>query len=370
LEAMKNQNAMVAKLRTLQSLAVSSDQLDQHPFLVNTRNWTLDLSDGTVVARPHSQEDYLTKTLEVEYDPEATCPQWMEFLTDIFGGDEAIMQAVQRMVGYTLTGDTSEQCLFFAYGTGKNGKSVFFNALEALFGEYYGRAPSEMIMMNKYSQIPSDVAQLKGQRMVVTSEIGENRRLDEERIKDLTGGDTVTARKMHQDWFKFRCTHKLWIFGNHKPVLTGVDLGIRRRFRIIPFEVTIPEEKRRPMRDLLDAFRAELPGILNWALEGYVRYREAGLLDTEKMTSALSAYFSDMDIVGQFLKECCEEIPSQVTLVKKIWEPYKGWCDDIGERAQAGRRFNQSLRERGYDVRPGTGNKLYVYGLTLKMPES
>ncbi len=370
LEAMKNQNAMVAKLRTLQELVVSADQLDQQPFLVPTLNWTLDLSSGDVVARPHAQEDYLTRTFDVEYDPSATCPHWMEFLGDIFAGEDAIMQAVQRMVGYTLTGDTSEQCLFFAYGTGKNGKSVFFNALEMLFGEYYGRAPSEMIMMQKYSAIPSDVAQLKGQRMVVASEIGENRRLDEERIKDLTGGDTITARHMHQDWFKFRCTHKLWIFGNHKPVLTGVDLGIRRRFKIIPFEVTIAEEKRRPMRDLMDTFRGELPGILNWALEGYVRYREAGLLETEKMTTALSSYFSDMDIVGQFLKECCEEIPSQVTLVKKIWEPYKGWCDDIGERAQAGRRFNQSLRERGYDVRPGTGNKLYVYGLTLKMPES
>lgn len=366
LESMKAQNAMVAKLRTLQELAVSSDQLDQQPFLLNTLNWTLDLSSGEVVARPHAQEDYLTKTLDVEYNPAAKCPKWDAFLDDIFGGDPEIKQAVQRMVGYTLTGDTSEQCLFFAYGTGKNGKSVFFNTLEMLFGEYYGRAPSEMIMQAKYSQIPSDVAQLKGQRMVVTSEIGENRRLDEERIKDLTGGDTITARKMHQDWFKFRCTHKLWIFGNHKPVLTGVDLGIRRRFRIIPFEVTIPEQKRRPMRDLMDDFRGELSGILNWALEGYVRYREAGLMDTEKMTAALTDYFNSMDIVGMFIEECCDRVPSISTRVKVIWEHYKGWCDGMGERAQAGRRFNMSLRERGFDVRTGAENKTYVYGLTLK----
>ncbi len=367
LESMSKQKALVAKAETLQHLVVASEDLDDHPYLFNAKNMTLDLSDGALKARAHCQEDYLTRTAEVEYDPEARCPRWERFLEEIFDGDHDVIQFVQRAVGYSLTGDISEQCLFFAYGTGKNGKSVFFNTIEILFVDYFYKAPAEMILQQKYSQIPSDVAQLKGKRFVVSSELEENRRLAESRVKNLTGGDTIEARPMYKEWFTFKPTHKLWIYGNHKPVITGTDEGIWRRIRVIPFTVTIAEERRLPMRELLDSFRAELSGILNWALEGYLRYREVGFNSPSRMSRTTDEYRTEMDIIGQFLEECCDSLPSLDIKAKSLWQAYHGWCEEQGEHTMTSRRFNSQLRERGYEVNIGSGNKTYIHGLALKM---
>ena len=365
LEGMKRQNAMVSKSETMQRIAVSAEDLDSNPWLLNVANGTLDLAAGDVTFREHRQEDYLTRAIEAEYDPEARCPEWEKFLGEIFEHDAELIQFVQRAVGYSLTGDISEQCLFFAYGTGANGKSVFFNTLEMLFGEYFYRAPSEMILQQKNTQIPADVANLKGKRFVVSSELEENRRLAEARVKSLTGSDTIEARKLYGDWFSFQPTHKLWMFGNHKPVISGGDEGIWRRVRVIPFTVYIPEDARTPMRDMLDTFRGEMPGILNWALEGYQRYREAGFPLPKAMIDAGNQYRDEMDQVGQFIKECCVVNRNIESNGKEIWQAYHGWCDDQGEHSMGGRRFYAKLRERGLEVRAGTGNRTEIIGLGL-----
>lgn len=366
LEGMSAQRNLIKKAETIQSVNVGSDELDSHAWLINCGNVTLDLTGGEVKARQHRQEDYLTRALEADYDPEAKCPQWEQFLGEIFDGDEEILQFIQRAVGYSLTGDISEQCLFFAYGTGKNGKSVFFNALENLLGDYFYKAPADMILQQKNNQIPSDVAQMKGKRFVITSELDDNRRLAEARVKNLTGGDTIEARPMYKDWFTFRPTHKLWMFGNHKPGISGTDEGIWRRVKIIPFTVTIAEEKRRPMREMLDVFKSEASGILNWALDGYVRYCEAGFNEPQRMKAAATEYRTENDIVGQFIEENCEVIRELSVTAKGLWNAYHGWCDDLGEHAIPARRLNAKLRERGFEVRAGTGNKTMVYGLALK----
>jgi putative DNA primase/helicase len=303
----------------------------------------------------------------VRYDPKATCPRWKTFLDEIFSGDQEMMQFLQRAVGYSLTGQIGEQCLFFAYGTGANGKSVVFNTLERLLGEYAYRAPAEMILQQKQTQIPADVAQLKGKRFVITSELEDNRRLAEARVKSLTGGDTIEARELYGKWFSFKPTHKLWMFGNHKPVITGADEGIWRRVRVIPFTVTIPEEKRRPLDEFVDYLCEEGSGILNWALEGYIRYREAGLNAPDRMREATKQYRTEMDVVGQFIDEYCERLSGLSITAKSLWQVYHGWCDDMGERSFSGRRFCQVLRERGLEVRNGTDNKVFVYGLALKL---
>jgi len=365
LEGMKRQNSLVAKTKTMQGIAVSADMLDADPWLFNVANGTLDLTGGEVVFREHRQEDYLTRAAPVSYDAAAKCPCWEKFLGEIFAGDAEIIQFMQRAVGYSLTGDISEQCLFFAYGTGANGKSVFFNAIELLLGEFFYRAPAEMILQHKNVPIPADVANLKGKRFVITSELEENRRLAEARVKSLTGGDPIEARKLYGDWFVFQPTHKLWMYGNHKPIIVGSDEGIWRRVKVIPFTVTIPEENRRPMREMLDEFREELSGILNWALEGYRRYREAGFTVPAAMKTAGSEYRSEMDILGQFILECAVINRNIESNGKQVWQAYRGWCDERGEHALAGTRFYQKLRERGFEVKPGHSNKTLIFGLGL-----
>lgn len=182
-----------------QRIVIEASCLDADLYLFNIMNFTLDLSSGEVVPREHRQADYITKCTPVEYNPLARCPRWEQFLHDIFAGNEEVLIFVKRAVGYTLTGDTSEQCLFLCYGTGKNGKTVFFETLKLLFGEYFIKAPVEMIMLQRENSIPADIARLKGRRLAISSAVEEKRRLNESRVKDLTGGDTIIARKLYEN---------------------------------------------------------------------------------------------------------------------------------------------------------------------------
>jgi len=364
MEEMRRQRQMVAKAETLQDIVILADDLDRDNYLLNVRNCTIDLTSGEPVQREHRQADYITKLADVEYDPGADCPRWEAFLLDIFDNDLDLVQFIQRAVGYSLTGDTSEQCFFFAYGTGQNGKSVFFNTLGLLLGDYWGKAPTDMIMQQQFSQVPTDIADLKGKRLVVCSELADNRRMDEQRIKDLTGADNfLKARRMRENYFDFKPTHKLWMYGNHKPNIYGTDIGIWRRVRVIPFIVTIPDERKRPMVDMIAEFTAEMSGILNWALEGYMSYREKGLNETLAVTLATDEYRVEMDIVGRFINECCFISNSASVLATKFWQVYNGWCRNNGEHAMSSRRFNSKLRELGFDVSSGTANKTFVKGI-------
>ena len=372
LENMHKQRQLVAKAETLQSLSIAESDLDRKNYLFVCDNTTLDLSmeTGAVVARDHSQLDYLTRGSSVVYNPEALCPHWTTFLDEIFAGDDVIIECVARMVGYTLTGDFSEERLFFAYGTGANGKSVFFNVMQMLFGDYYDVAPPEMIQQDKFSTHPTDVADLKGKRFVVASELEENKRLMEGKVKMLTGADQkLKARRMREDWFEFPPTHKLWMFGNHKPKIYGNDYGIWRRIILIPFGVTITAEKRKPMRVMLELFRGELSGILNWALGGYADYCDRGFAPPKSMNELVEEYRFDEDIVAQFISENCVLEPTIHTLAVDIYKVYSTWCEESGERALTARRFNNNMRERGFTVRPGGQNKTNIYGVGLRYNE-
>lgn len=366
LESMSRQKALVAKAQTVQEIAISPDEFDRHDYLITCRNVTLDLSSGELEVQDHSPGKFMTKMIDIEYNPEAECPQWQAFLVDIFATHPELISFIQRAVGYSLVGDTSEQCLFFAYGIGKNGKSVFFETLKMLFGEYYAKAPVEMLMQTNLPQHTTDITDLQGKRFVITSEIEENRRINESRVKDLTGGDDITARRMRENNITFRQTHKLWMFGNHRPLIVGTDIGIKRRIKMIPFEVIISEDKRKPMRQLLEGFRAELSGILNWALQGFMNYHDYGLQDPDIVLATAEEYFSEMDILGQFIEECCIVNEGVYILGQKFWGHYKGWCEGRGEHVITARRLFTKLRERGFAVEPGHGNKTVIRGIDMR----
>jgi putative DNA primase/helicase len=322
---------------------VMPDELDASPDLLNTESGTIDLRTGEL--REHRREDLITKIAPTTYRPDAAAPTWEAFLERVLPGED-LRAFVQRAVGYSATGDTSEQCMFINHGGGANGKSTFQEAIAAALGDYAMRAPTEMLLAKRSDGVPNDVARLKGARFVSASETEEGRRLAESRIKDLTGQDTITARFMKAEWFDFAPTHKLWLSTNHKPEIRGTDAAIWRRIRLVPWAVTIPpaeQDKKLPI-----ALRHELAGILAWVVRGCLQWRREGLQAPDEVRKATGEYRAEMDVLAGFLVECCEQATGHWEYAKDLYECYKRWCDENGERPEPQRKFGGRLGERGF----------------------
>lgn len=334
------------------NIVCTYDEIDCDPYAVNFRNAIYHLEYGKY---DHDPKYGITKLInidfneDIDFDAERDCPKWLAFLRTVMDNNESLVDFLQRALGYSLSGLTTEQCLFFCYGSGKNGKSVFFDALKELFGEYYQKAPTEMLMAKYNDGIPNDVARLRGVRFVVAAELPENKRFDESRIKDLTGGDRITARYLHSEYFEFDPTHTIWLYGNHKPTIIGTDDGIWRRIHLIPFTVTISEEKRRPMNEIMDEFRIEQPSILRWMIEGYMSWREDGGLKAPKIvTEATQEYKEEMNTVGNFIAEKLDKQPGSTASFKDVYECYAKWCGETNEYTMKKRTFNNKMREMGF----------------------
>ena len=322
---------------------VMPDELDASPDLLNTESGTIDLRTGEL--REHRREDLITKIAPTKYRPDAAAPTWEAFLERVLPGED-LRAFVQRAVGYSTTGDTSEQCMFINHGGGANGKSTFQEAIAAALGDYAMRTPTEMLLARRFDGVPNDVARLKGARFVSASETEEGRRLAESRIKDLTGQDTITARFMKAEWFDFAPTHKLWLSTNHKPEIRGTDAAIWRRIRLVPWTVSIPpadQDKKLP-----EKLRSELPGILTWVVRGCLQWRREGLQAPDEVRKATGAYRVEMDVLAGFLADCCEFGTDHWEYAKDLYESYKRWCDENGERPEPQRKFGGRLGERGF----------------------
>jgi putative DNA primase/helicase len=322
---------------------VMPDELDASPDLLNTESGTIDLRTGEL--REHRREDLITKIAPTTYRPDAAAPTWEAFLERVLPGED-LRAFVQRAVGYSATGDTSEQCMFINHGGGANGKSTFQEAIAAALGDYAMRAPTEMLLAKRSDGVPNDVARLKGARFVSASETEEGRRLAESRIKDLTGQDTITARFMKAEWFDFAPTHKLWLSTNHKPEIRGTDAAIWRRIRLVPWAVTIPPAEQD--KKLRIALRHELAGILAWVVRGCLQWRREGLQAPDEVRKATGEYRAEMDVLAGFLVECCELDTGHWEYAKDLYECYKRWCDENGERPEPQRKFGGRLGERGF----------------------
>src|SRR3989304_390085 len=254
-------------------ITASPELFESDPFLFNCTKGTLDLRSGTL--RPHRKEDFITKLSPAEYDYSAKCPQWTAFLNKIMNGDKALIKFLQRMVGYMLSGDTSEQCLFIFFGTGANGKSTLINILKRIVGEYAMQSPAETFLAKKTGGIPNDIARLVGARLGTVGHTDLQKRLAEGLIKSITGNDTVAVRFLYKEYFECRLILKLIIVTNHKPRVIGQDLAIWRRIRLIPFNVSIPLPEQD--KHLEAKLASELPGILKWAVDGCLEWQREGL---------------------------------------------------------------------------------------------
>jgi putative DNA primase/helicase len=328
--------------RSDRRLAATIDQWDADPWLLNTPDGSIDLRTGQ--ARAHRIEDYQTKITTT--GRRGDCPRFLAFLDRIAGSDSELVAYLRRVFGYALTGLTREHALFFGYGTGANGKSVLLSTVAGIFGEYHKTAPIETFTASNGDRHPTDLASLRGARLVTASETEEGRRWAESRIKQLTGGDAVAARFMRQDFFEYRPQFKLVIAGNHKPSLRSVDEAIRRRFHLIPFAVTIPPEERDA--DLAEKLKAEWPGILAWLIEGCLEWQTEGLQPPKAVREATEAYLSAEDSLAAWLDDKCERDPGAWDSSSSLFASWSAWANAAGENPGSNKRFAQNLETRGF----------------------
>ena len=336
--------AAVEKLaRSDRKYAATTDQWDQDPMLLNTPNGIVDLKSSR---RSETSPDlHLTKITGVEVD-DSDCPRWLGFLDDITESDEQLIAFLQRVTGYCLTGDTREHALFFLHGSGANGKSTFLSVLTQIFGDYAIDAPMETFTVSNSDRHPTELAMLRGARLVTAVETEEGRRWAESRIKQMTGGDRITARFMRQDFFTFRPQFKLLIAGNHRPRLHAVDEAMRRRFHLIPFEASFRGDKC--IKDMEALLLEEGAAILSWAISGCLKWQSDGLNPPERVRSATEHYFANQDVMGEWFAECCETGPDYwetPTRLFNAWRAFaKGAEISVGTRAS----FNDRMESAGY----------------------
>ncbi|MCL0058735.1 phage/plasmid primase, P4 family, partial [Dehalococcoidia bacterium] len=328
---------------------------------------TLDLRTGQLL--PHSKDDLITIIVPVSYDPHAQYPRWLKFLDEITGGDTELQGYLQRAVGYSLTGETKSQVLFFLYGLGNNGKSTFTTTIRKLVGAYGERISTDLFMVkDKNASGPKEsLANLQGKRFVIASELEDGKRLAVSLIKDMTGGETIKADRKYEHEVEYLPTHKIWLVGNHKPVITDTTLSIWRRMKLIPFTVTIPDNEIDP--DLPSKLEAELSGILTWAVKGCLDWRHYGLREPEIVARATANYRRDQDILGDFIEDCCTLERSASITKLALRTTYEKWCKDNNIDAVSQRTFRARLIEKGVIDSKSQNVRLWK-GITLKNLES
>ena len=337
--------------------------LDRNRSVIGAKNGIIDLKTGELLQ--HDREAYITKQTTEPYNPNAPEPKlWLTFLSDIFGGDPYMLDYIQKCVGYSLTGSTSEQCAFFLFGTGRNGKSTFLEIVRGILGDYATNIQPQTIMVNpKSGNAPtSDIARLKGARLVTSVEPNEGMRLDEGLLKQLTGDDVVTARKMFSEEFEFKPEFKLWMATNHKPLIRGTDTGIWRRIHLIPFEVQIPIE--RVDKKLKYKLVKESEGILKWAVQGCLKWSNEGLSMPAKVLDAVREYQHEMDVISAFLDACCV-LGEGETKASRLYAVYAKWAEEHNEYLMSSTKFGTEMAKRDRIGRKKMRDGWYYTGLIL-----
>ena len=361
-ESFRRIQALVGLLKMSKDIKVSDEELDTDNYLFNVNGITLNLKNGK--GFPPEPTNLITKRSKFIYDKDAKCPTWDMFLLQIFNKDTDLIRFVQKAMGYSLSGDVREQCLFILWGTGANGKSTFLNVLQELFGDYACTTGTETFM-KKTSEQSNDLARLKGIRLVTTTEVEQGKALSESLIKQITGGDEITARFLYGEYFSFKPTFKIFMATNHKPKIRGADNGIWRRIKMIPFTVTIPAEQRD--KTLTEKLIVENSGILNWLIQGYALWRKEGLNEPEAIRDANEEYRMDMDAVGTFVNDCFDldasmrwRLPNQM-----LYQTYSKWCNANNERVMSQKWLTMRMSEKGFKRMVSNTGRIWL-GLARK----
>ncbi|MFE9427063.1 phage/plasmid primase, P4 family [Kitasatospora sp. NPDC006697] len=340
-------NAMLQQARSAPGMVLNAAKLDADPYALCTPAGIVDLRTGLIRA-PDPNKDFHSRSTTAAPREMAT-PRWNRFLTDTFGeGPEGaeMVGFLHLLLGYSVTGDVGGQVMPFLFGYGKNGKSVLLDVLMKLLGDYADAAPPGFLMARPYEGHPTDLAELHGRRVIVCSEVRPGDRFDEARVKLLTGGDRIKARRMRQDFFSFQPTHKLWLLGNHRPEVGTGGFAFWRRMRLIPFERVVPDDRK--IDNLADVLVTEEgPGILSWLITGARRYLagDKDLTGPERVRIATTSYAETEDHTGRFIHEACTVAPEQRAEQAQLYAAYKAWCQTEGAAPLSSRAFATRIRE-------------------------
>ena len=338
-------------------LHIVPGEMDRDGMKLNTPDGVVDLKTGGII--PNDPGLYMTRMTGVEFSTHASCPRWRQFIREIFDGDDDLINFVHKAVGYSMVGSTEEQMVFFCYGEGQNGKSVFLDVLSEIMGTYAANIQPETIMVKRASGgtgANSDIARLKGARFVTTSEPDEGARLSEGIVKQLSGGDKITARKLYGSEFEFSPELKLWMATNHKPIIRGTDKGIWRRIAMIPFNVTFTN----PDKKLIHKLRAESSAILGWMIEGCIKWQREGLEKPKAVTDANQEYRSEMDVIERFLESGYVKIDAEESCAAMmIFNRYQEYAENADEYSMSLTKFGAELSKRFQKVKDSTGKIVY-----------
>lgn len=367
-------------IKNMISLAASDvpvlpNDLDADKNLINFPNGTYEIDTGTF--RKHEQDDLCSKVMGARYDPDAECPLWQQFISEIFirepeegkepESDEDLLQFIQRAMGYTLTAEIKERAIFLCHGSGANGKSTLLNTVAAAMGDYAQQTESSTFTVQKRETVRNDLAALKGSRMVLALESGKDKKLDEALVKQLSGGDKIAARFLFKEYFEYTPEFKIWWGFNHRPRIDDATESIWDRIKLIPFNLRIEEEKRD--LDLPTKLQAELPGIINWMLAGLKDYREKGLAEPEIVKAATSEYQQEQDVLGEWIGDQCVKRRDLWEASAELYVNYHGWCMGRQETPMTPRKFGIEMGDRFKRVRGGKDNKKGYQGIALKGQE-
>lgn len=353
---------MVRLARGNPLISINFSIFDKNPYHINTPTGIVDLRTLEVIE--NKKEMYITRITNVGYNKNAKCENWKSFLKDIFISD-SLIDFIQKALGYSITGDTTENVLFLMYGIGANGKTTFLNTIKYILGDYAKTTSFDTFIVNK-NHIRNDIARLHGARFIIASESEEGQRIAEALVKQFTGGDFITARFLYHEFFEFKPEGKIWLSTNHKPDISGVDYGIWRRILLIPFTVVIPPEKQ--IKNFYQKYLLpEAEGILNWIIEGAHRWIHEGLKPPDEVKVATEEYKYEMDILQQFLEDMCEINEEKYVSNKDLYKSYEGWCKVNGLKPLSHKKFTLMLKDKGFSqLRQGKERTRLWKGLTLK----
>lgn len=325
-------------------VSVQHGELDADPWLLTVENGTVDLRSGKL--GEHRRGDKISKLAPVHYTPGQACPKWIEFVEEILP-DVEVREFVQRYLGYALTGSTREQCMVVALGKGANGKSVMSEVMRSLLGDYARDSPSDTFMQVMNGRgIENDIARLRGARFVTCKETEEGKRLDESRVKQLTGEDTVSARFLFKEHFEFIPNFKLWLYANHRPRITGTDDGIWRRVKLVMFGVTIPYANQD--RELKSKLVAEASGVLDWLIAGCLKWLSIGLKPPDSVLAVTAEWRAASDEIQLFIDDCCT-VGNFAVKPRALFLRYQAWAQEQGNKTPFTQRtFKNRLEALGY----------------------
>jgi putative DNA primase/helicase len=358
--------AMLKLARSEPGMPVTERDLDADPLLLGVKNGVVDLKTGHLLW--NHPDMLITRFCNAEFKEGADCTKWKTFLSDVFQGDSATIDALQRLLGYTLTGYSSEEILIICHGYGSNGKSVFANVIHQILGDYARTAPPSLLTVRRADDNSprNDVAALTGARYVSINELQAGDRLDEQVVKMLAGREPISARFLHKEFFEFLPSFTPWLRTNHKPIITGEDDGIWRRLVLLPFARKFTEDEKDP--HLEKKLLQERDGILMWMLEGCLNYLEDGLKQSPLMRAELLSYRSESDTLGEWLADETIQKPGARVLQADAYARWKEWAERNNLRPGSKKSFTQRLAERSFKEAKSDG-KRYYSGLELRLED-